>query len=49
MTIEILKTDARWKKQFEIMWRNTSKKNRKSISQVNNIKSQAKLFVSLWM
>lgn len=48
MTAETLKLEARWKKQFQIMWDNTPKKLRRTISQVNNIQSRAKLYVALW-
>ena len=43
-----VKSEAKWKTQFQIMWNNTPKKLRRTISQVNNIKSQAKLYVALW-
>jgi hypothetical protein len=49
MTTSTVKSEAKWKSQFQIMWNNTPKKSRRTISQVNNIKSQAKLYVSLWM
>ena len=49
MTTATVKSEAKWKIQFQIMWNNTPKKLRRTISQVNNIKSQAKLYVALWM
>jgi hypothetical protein len=49
MTTATVNTEAKWKTQFQIMWNNTPKKLRRTISQVNNIKSQAKLYVALWM
>ena len=49
MTTATVKSEAKWKTQFQIMWNNTPKKLRRTISQVNNIKSQAKLYVALWM
>ena len=48
MTTATVKSEAKWKTQFQIMWNNTPKKLRRTISQVNNIKSQAKLYVALW-
>lgn len=49
MTTTTVKSEAKWKTQFQIMWNNTPKKLRRTISQVNNIRSQAKLYVALWM
>jgi hypothetical protein len=49
MTTATVKSEAKWKTQFQIMWNNTPKKLRRTISQVNNIRSQAKLYVALWM
>lgn len=40
--------EAKWKIQFQIMWNNTPKKLRRTISQVNNIRSQAKIYTTLW-
>ena len=48
MTSATVSSEAKWKKQFQIMWNDTPKKLRKTISQVNNIKSQAKIYVTLW-
>ena len=42
-----LKTDAKWKLQFSIMWDATPKRFRKNIAQINNIKSRAKLHAIL--
>lgn len=38
----------RWKEQYQIFWNNTPKKLRKTIQQINNIKSQAKIYVALF-
>jgi RecA-family ATPase len=48
MTTTTVKTEAKWKVQFQIMWNNTPKKLRKTITQINNIKSQAKLYTAIW-
>ena len=48
MTKETIKINANWKLRFEILWNNTPKKKRRTISQINNIKSQAKLYTALW-
>ena len=47
-TATTVKTNANWKLRFEIFWNNTPKKKRRTISQINNIKSQAKLYTALW-
>lgn len=46
--IETIKTNAKWKLIFQIIWNNTPKKKRTTISQINSIKSQAKIYTSLY-
>ena len=48
MNTETIKANANWKVRFEIFWNNTPKKKRRTISQINHIKSQAKLYTTLW-
>lgn len=48
MTTTTVKTEAKWKATFEMMWNNTPKKLRRTIAQVNNIKSLAKLHAAIW-
>ena len=48
MTSATVSSKAKWKIQFQIMWNNTPKKKRRTISQINNIKSQSKIYVTLW-
>ena len=44
-----LKLQAKWKTTFEMMWNNTPKKFRRTIGQVNHIKSLAKLHAEIWI
>jgi hypothetical protein len=46
--MEKIKLNTNWKIQYQIMWNNTPKRLRKSISQINNIRSQSKIFVELY-
>lgn len=48
MTTATVRTEAKWKIQFQMMWDSTPKKLRRTIAQVNNMKSQAKLYVAIW-
>jgi hypothetical protein len=49
MNAQTLKTAANWKTQFQIMWNDTPKKFRKTIAQIDNIKSRAKLYAAIYM
>jgi endonuclease III len=46
--IETIKLSAKWKVQFELMFNTTPKRLRKTIKQVNSIRSQAKLITELF-
>lgn len=48
MTTATVKSEAKWKTQFQIMWNNTPKKLRRTIDQVNHIKSLSKLHAAIW-
>jgi len=41
-------TNPNWKATYEMMWNNTPKKLRRTIDQVNHIKSLAKLHAAIW-
>ena len=42
------KLNSNWKSNFTVIFNNTPKKLRRNISQINNIKSQAKIYVDLY-
>ncbi len=48
MNIETIKTNSNWKIRFQIFWNNTPKNKRRTIQQINIIKSQAKLYTSIF-
>ena len=42
------KTNANWKQVYQTMFENTPKNKRRTQSQINNIRSKSKIFVSLY-
>lgn len=49
MSKSTVAASAKWKATFVMMFNNTPKKHRKTIAQINNIKSLAKLHAALWI
>ena len=43
-----LTTSAKWKSQYQIIFDNTPKKFRRTNSQIINLKSQAKIYITFW-
>ena len=43
-----LTTSAKWKLQYQIIFDNTPKKLRRTKSQITNLKSQAKIYITIW-
>jgi len=43
-----LTTNAKWKTQYQIIFDNTPKKFRKTNTQITNLKSQAKIYLTIW-
>ncbi len=43
-----LTTNAKWKSQYQIIFDNTPKKFRRTNSQITNLKSQAKIYITIW-
>ena len=43
-----LTTSAKWKSQYQIIFDNTPKKFRRTNSQIINLKSQAKIYITIW-
>lgn len=46
--VSITKANSEWKTQFQIIWENTPKRFRRTITQINNIRSQAKIYASFF-
>jgi hypothetical protein len=43
-----LTTIAKWKSQYQIIFDNTPKKFRRTNGQITNLKSQAKIYITIW-